>query len=145
MASKKVIVPETIHPAGPEILKQVAEVIYEAEKSGKPLREFTDEAYAIIVRLGEIDREMLEQAKNLMIIAKHGVGYDNIDIEAATEKKVVVINTPLSNAESVAEHDLGLMLAINKKIVEVDRGIRTGKPKPRKELVGVGRNWSGWS
>ncbi|NQT05115.1 MAG: hydroxyacid dehydrogenase [Dehalococcoidia bacterium] len=137
MASKKVIVPETIHPAGPEILKQAAEVISLPEQPGKPLREFTDEAHAIIVRLGEIDREMLEQAKNLMIIAKHGVGYDNIDIEAATQKKVVVINTPLDNAESVAEHDLGLMLAINKKIVESDRGIRIGKPKPRKDLVGV--------
>jgi len=87
MASRKVIVPETIHPAGPEILQQMADVIYAAEQSGKPLREFTTEAYAIIVRLGEIDRELLEQAKNLMIIAKHGVGYDNIDIEAATQKK----------------------------------------------------------
>ena len=137
MASKKVIVPETIHTAGPEILRQVAEVISLPEQPGKPLREFTAEAHAIVVRLGEIDREMLEQAKNLMIIAKHGVGYDNIDIEAATQKKVVVINTPLDNAESVAEHDLGLMLAINKKIVEADRGIRMGKPKPRKDLVGV--------
>jgi len=49
----------------------------------------------------------------------------------------VVINTPLDNAESVAEHYLGLMLAINKKIVEADRSIRIGKPKPRKDLVGV--------
>jgi D-3-phosphoglycerate dehydrogenase len=137
MASKKVIVPETIHPAGPEILRPVAEVIYAAERPGKPLRDSITEAHAIIVRLGEIDRELLEQAKNLMIIAKHGVGIDNIDVEAATQKKVVVINTPLDNAESVAEHDLGLMLSINKKIVDADRHIRLGKPKSRQELVGV--------
>ncbi len=137
MARRKVIVPETIHPVGPEILQQVADVIFEAEKPGKPLRDFITEAHAIIVRLGEIDRELLEQAKNLMIIAKHGVGIDNIDIAAATEKKVVVINTPLDNAESVAEHDLGLMLSISKKIVVADQSIRLGRPKSRKELVGV--------
>jgi len=137
MARKKVIVPETIHPVGPKILQPVADVIYEAERPGKPLRDHITEAHAIIVRLGEIDRELLEQAKNLMIIAKHGVGIDNIDIKAATEKKVVVINTPLANAESVAEHDLGLMLAINKKIVDADRHIRLGKPKSRQQLVGV--------
>ena len=137
MVKRKVIVPDTINPAGPEILRQAAEVIYSAEQPGKPLREFTTEAHAIVVRLGEIDRELLEHAKNLMIIAKHGVGYDNIDIEAATEKKVVVINTPLDNAESVAEHNLGLMLSINKKIALADRSIRLGKPKSREELVGV--------
>jgi D-3-phosphoglycerate dehydrogenase len=137
MARKKVIVPETINPVGLEILQKAADVIYEAEKPGKPLRDFITEAHAIIVRLGEIDRELLEQAKNLMIIAKHGVGVDNIDVEAATEKKVVVINTPLDNAESVAEHDLGLMLAINKKIVDADQHIRLGKPKSRQQLVGL--------
>lgn len=137
MTRKKVIVPETMHPVGAEILQREADVVYEAERPGKPLRDFITKAHAIIVRLGEIDRELLEQAKNLMIIAKHGVGIDNIDISAATEKKVVVINTPLDNAESVAEHDLGLMLAINKKIVDADRHIRLGKPKSRQELVGV--------
>jgi D-3-phosphoglycerate dehydrogenase len=137
MAKKIVIVPETINPAGPEILQPFAEVICEAERHGKPLRDYIGEAHAIIVRLGEIDREVLEQAKNLMIIAKHGVGIDNIDVAAATEKKVVVTNTPLDNAESVAEHDLALMLAINKKIPLADRSIRMGKPKSRQELVGV--------
>ncbi len=137
MARKKVIVPETINPAGPEILQSVADVLYEAERPGKPLRDHITEAHAIIIRLGQIDRELLEQAKNLMIIAKHGVGVDNIDVEAATEKKVVVINTPLDNSESVAEHNLGLMLSINKKIALADRSIREGKPKTREELVGV--------
>jgi D-3-phosphoglycerate dehydrogenase len=137
MARRKVIVPETMHPVGVEILQREADIITEAERPGKPLREFTAEAHAIIVRLGEIDRELLEQAKNLMIIAKHGVGIDNIDIGAATQKKVVVINTPLANAESVAEHDLGLMLAINKKLVLADHNIRLGTPKTRQQLVGV--------
>ncbi len=137
MARKKVIVPESIHPAGLEILRQEADVVNLAEQPGQPLRDYIAEAHAIVVRVGKIDRELLEQAKNLMIIAKHGVGYDNIDVEAATEKKVVVINTPLDNAESVAEHNLGLMLSINKKIALADRSIRLSKSKSRQELVGV--------
>jgi len=137
MANKKVIVPETIHPAGPEILRSVAEVVSLPEQLEKPLWDYTAEAHAIIVRLWKIDREVLGQSKNLMIVAKHGVGCDNIDIEAATQRKVVVTNTLLDNAESVAEHDLGLMLAINKKIVEADRSIRLGKPRPRESFDGV--------
>ncbi len=137
MTRKKVIVPETIHRAGLEILGKAADVVYLPEQRGKPLRDFITEAHAIIVRVGKIDRELLEQAENLMIIAKHGVGYDNIDVEAATQRKVVVINTPLANAESVAEHNLGLMLSLSKRIAVADRGIRLGKPTPRDKLVGV--------
>jgi D-3-phosphoglycerate dehydrogenase len=137
MTRKKVVVPETIHRAGLDILRQEADVIYLAEQRGKPLRDFITEAHAIIVRVGKIDRELLEKAENLMIIAKHGVGYDNIDVEAATQRKVVVINTPLANSESVAEHDLGLMLSLSKRIAIADRGIRLGKPTPRDRLVGV--------
>jgi len=137
MTRKKVIVPETIHRAGLDILRQAAEVVYLPEQRGKPLRDFTTGAHAIIVRVAKIDRELLEQAENLMIIAKHGVGYDNIDVEAATRRKVVVINTPLANAESVAEHNLGLMLSLSKRIAVADRGIRLSKPTPRDNLVGV--------
>jgi D-3-phosphoglycerate dehydrogenase len=137
MTRKKVIVPETIHRAGLEILGKTADVVYLPEQRGKPLRDFITEAHAIIVRVAKIDRELLEQAGNLMIIAKHGVGYDNIDVEAATQRKVVVINTPLANAESVAEHNLGLMLSLSKRIAVADRGIRLDKPTPRDNLVGV--------
>jgi len=134
---KKVVVTEPIHREGLEILRQGTDLIYLPELAGKSLSDFINEAHAIAVRVAKIDRELLEKAGNLMVIAKHGVGYDNIDIEAATRKKVVVINTPLDNAESVAEHNLGLMLSINKKIAVADRGIRLGKPKPREDLVGV--------
>jgi len=137
MTRKKVIVPETIHHVGLEILRREADVINLAEQPGKPLRDFITEAHAIVVRVGKIDRELLEKAGNLMIIAKHGVGYDNIDIEAATKKGVVVISTPLDNGESVAEHNLGLMLSLSKRIAVADRGIRLGKPTPRDNLVGV--------
>ncbi len=137
MAGKKIIVPETIHPVGPKMLRSVAEVVSLPAQLEKPLREFTADAHAVIVRLWKIDREMLEQSKDLMIVAKHGVGCDNIDVEAATRRGVVVTNTPLDNAESVAEHDLGLMLAINKKIALADRSIRMGKSKPREYFDGV--------
>jgi len=137
MVRKKVIVPETIHRAGLDILRQRTDLIYLPELPGKSLPDFITEAHAVVVRVAKIDRELLERAENLMIIAKHGVGYDNIDIEAATQKKIVVINTPQDNAESVAEHNLGLMLSINKKIALADRSIRLGKATRREDLVGV--------
>lgn len=137
MTRKKVIVPETIHRAGLEILRQEADVIDLAEQRGQPLRDYVAEAHAIVVRVAKIDKELLEQAGNLMIIAKHGVGYDNIDVEAATQKGVVVINTPLDNAESVAEHNLGLMLSLSKNIAIADRELRAGKLSPREKYTGI--------
>jgi len=137
MTRKKAVITEPIHREGIEILRQGADVIYLPELAGKSLPEFIADAHAIAVRVAKIDRELLEQAGNLMIIAKHGVGYDNIDIEAATEKKVVVISTPQDNAESVAEHNLGLMLSISKKITMSDRALRENRLGPREEYTGT--------
>lgn len=137
MVRKKAVVTESIHREGLEILRQGTDLIYLPELAGKSLGDFINEAHAIAVRVAKIDRELLEQASNLMIIAKHGVGYDNIDIEAATQKKIVVTNTPQDNAESVAEHNLGLMISMSKKIAVSDRAIRLSKPVRREDLVGV--------
>ncbi|MEM5773692.1 MAG: 3-phosphoglycerate dehydrogenase [Anaerolineaceae bacterium] len=65
---------------------------------------------AMIVRSDKITREVLEAAKNLKIVVRAGAGYDNIDLDAATEKKVVVMNTPGQNANAVAELVLGMMV-----------------------------------
>ena len=65
---------------------------------------------ALIVRSDKITREVLDAAKKLKIVVRAGAGYDNIDLEAATEKKVVVMNTPGQNANAVAELVLGMMV-----------------------------------
>lgn len=94
----------------------------------------------IIVRQGKITKTALESAKNLKVICKHGVGTDNIDIDAASEKGIPVFFTPLANFESVAEHTLALIFALIRRIPIQDKSIRIGNFEKNKydglELLG---------
>ncbi len=69
---------------------------------------------ALIIRSDKVDREVIEAAKNLKIVVRAGAGYDNVDLEAATEKGVVVMNTPGQNSNAVAELALGMMVFMNR-------------------------------
>jgi len=70
----------------------------------------------LLVRMGRITGEVIRASSNLKVIAKHGTGVDNIDVDAATQLKIPVLITPFANYESVAEHVLGLMLSLAKDI-----------------------------
>lgn len=137
MSRKKVVVTELIDEHGLDILKSGAEVIYLPELPGRTLADEISEAHAVVVRVAEIGRDLLEQANKLLIIAKHGVGYDNIDVEIATRKRIVVINTPEANTESVAEHNLGLMLSLAKKVGTSDRALREDRLERREDYIGT--------
>jgi D-3-phosphoglycerate dehydrogenase / 2-oxoglutarate reductase len=69
---------------------------------------------ALIIRSDKVDREVIEAAKNLKIVVRAGAGYDNVDLVAATEKGVVVMNTPGQNSNAVAELALGMMVFMNR-------------------------------
>ncbi len=69
---------------------------------------------ALIIRSDNVDREVIEAAKKLKIVVRAGAGYDNVDLEAATEKGVVVMNTPGQNSNAVAELALGMMVFMNR-------------------------------
>jgi D-3-phosphoglycerate dehydrogenase len=137
MAGKKVVVTEPIDPSGIELLKKEADVVYLPELPGHKLTQEIIDAQALVVRVVKIDRSLIEEGDKLLVIAKHGVGYDNIDVDTATKRKIVVVNTPAANAESVIEHNIGFMIALSKKICSVDRALRTGTFKNRELFTGV--------
>jgi len=80
----------------------------------------------LIVRQGKINSLVLDAARGLKVICKHGVGTDNIDVNAATDRRIPVFYTPGANFESVAEHTLALILSLTRKIPEQDKRIRNG-------------------
>jgi D-3-phosphoglycerate dehydrogenase len=82
--------------------------------------------HALIVRQGQITDAVQGAAPDLAVICKHGVGTDNIDVDAATRRGIPVFYTPRANFESAAEHTLGLLLALVRRIPEHDRRIRGG-------------------
>lgn len=69
---------------------------------------------ALIIRSDKVDREVIEAAGNLKIVVRAGAGYDNVDLEAATEKGIVVMNTPGQNSNAVAELAMGMMVYLNR-------------------------------
>jgi D-3-phosphoglycerate dehydrogenase len=132
----KVICIQPIHPAGMNILqsREDLEVIVPASPEPAAWANFLPSAEAIVVRLSKIPRAMIEAAPNLKIVSRHGVGVDTIDIEAATERGVVVATVGLANAPSVVEHTLALMLALAKRLPAFDRAVRGGDYDIRMKL-----------
>jgi len=85
------------------------------------------ECEGVVVRSAtKIDKEAIEAGKRLKVVARAGVGMDNIDVEAATQRGVVVMNTPDGNTTSAAEHTMALMLSLLRNIPKADAKMRTG-------------------
>ena len=123
----RVLVSEPMDDIGPESLADVADLVWYDEYADRASMGADIERFdAVIVRTFEVDRALLDRARRLKVVAKHGAGLDNVDIEAATERGVVVCNTPDVNARSVAEHALTMMLAVRKRLGVVDADVRSG-------------------
>jgi len=90
------------------------------------LLKLTSDVDGIIVGAEKITRRVINNANRLRVISKHGVGVDNIDLDAATKKGIVVTNVPDANFHAVADLAFGLMIAVARSICEADRTVRKG-------------------
>jgi D-3-phosphoglycerate dehydrogenase len=120
----KVVVVEKIHPIGHELLAREAEVVFATDVDPKKLAKEVVDADGILVRSSYITREVFEAAAKLKVLGRHGVGLDYIDMQAATEMGIPVVNAPGSNTIAVAEHAIMFMLALAKNIFISDRVVR---------------------
>jgi len=104
------------HPRGVENIKEIFSfanyelVLLEKYSDKSELLEKVKDIDGLIIRSDKITREVIEAAPNLKIVVRGGAGYDNVDLEAATENNVVVMNTPGQNSNAVAELALGMMV-----------------------------------
>lgn len=113
----------TVKPFSSQAVEEVKEVFKEAAYEVEVLSKYPNQsdlvsavadAEALIIRSDNVDREVIEAAGKLKIVVRAGAGYDNVDLEAATEKGVVVMNTPGQNSNAVAELALGMMVYMNR-------------------------------
>jgi D-3-phosphoglycerate dehydrogenase len=133
----KVLLLEPFDPRGMDLLKESAEVVFARSFDEDTLVEQARDVDGIVARArGTVSRRVMENAPRLKVVGRHGVGVDNIDVEAATELGIQVVNTPLANMESVAEHTIGILLGLSKLIVRVDRGLRRGQWREEAEFRG---------
>ena len=98
------------------------------------LKQVIRDVDALIVGIDRITDEVLKHANRLKVIANHGVGFDNIDLEAATKRGIPVVYSPHANADSVADFTLGLIIALLRKIVDAHLATKSGKFRLKKFL-----------
>ncbi len=121
----KVLVRERIADAGIELLCDRFDVDVDLDS---PLEEIIDRYDALIVRSAtKVTAEVIAAATNLKVIGRAGVGVDNVDVDAATRRGVVVANAPESNILSAAEHTVGLLLALARNIPQAHAALREGR------------------
>ena len=133
----KILVSDTISDKGLDILKAKAHVDYRPGLSLQELLGIIGEYDALLVRSGtKVTAPVIEAAKNLKVIGRAGAGVDNIDVEKATERGIVVINTPGANTVSTAEHAIAMLTALARNIPAAHHSYKAGSFK-REKFIGV--------
>lgn len=133
----KVLITEPIHQRGWDLLAGKVEAVPWGGQTAEPLEQALEGVQGVIVRVARFPGETIRGATQLKVVAKHGVGYDNIDVPAATACGVIVTNTPTANSQSVAEHALTLLLAVARRIGESCRDIALRSMRAQNVYQGI--------
>jgi D-3-phosphoglycerate dehydrogenase / 2-oxoglutarate reductase len=133
----KVLIPEKVSPDGLRLLQETLEVDEKKGLSPDQLLEIIGDYEALIVRSEtKVTASLLGAGKKLRVVARAGVGVDNVDLEAATKLGIIVVNSPQGNINAAAEHTIALMMAVARNIGSASLSIKGGKWE-RSKLVGV--------
>lgn len=128
---------EPMHEAGTSLLRQHGEVSVAPVVDEATLVAAVRDADAVVIRAnGKVSQAVIAAAPRLKVIGRHGVGLENIDVSAATERGIWVVYTPEANSESVAEHFVALALTLSKRVLEADQALRAGQWNVRYEYIG---------
>jgi len=133
----KILVADDVSERALELLQaeKSFEVVYLPGKPAASLKGELPDAAALIVRSAtKVTAGLLEGAACLRALGRAGIGVDNVDLDAATRKGIVVMNTPGGNAISVAEHTMALLLALARRLPQADSSMKRGKWEKRKLL-----------
>jgi D-3-phosphoglycerate dehydrogenase len=121
----RVLVREAIAPAGVDLLREHFEVDVDGDTD---LAEIIGRYDAIVVRSAtKLTADLIERAERLKVIGRAGVGVDNVDVEAATRRGIVVANAPESTVVSAAEHTIGLLVALARNIPQAHAALKQGR------------------
>ncbi|MDK2971351.1 MAG: D-3-phosphoglycerate dehydrogenase / 2-oxoglutarate reductase [Candidatus Sumerlaeota bacterium] len=125
----KILVSDKLSEDGLEVLRKAGfEVDHLPEITQEEIRECIAKYHAWVIRSrSKATAEILEKAENLKVVGRAGVGVDNVDIDAASKRGIIVMNTPGGNTISTAEHAISMMMALARKIPAADASMKAGK------------------
>lgn len=130
---KKILYIQPLHSSGMELLEKKYQVFTANNEDKRYLKSIIGDYHAVVTRLTKIDRDLIEAGERLQVIAKHGVGTDNIDIKAAEKRGIKIVTTGDANSRSVAEHTIFALGAMSKRVVYLDRAMRQTRWETRDE------------
>ncbi|AZH23894.1 C-terminal binding protein [Haloplanus aerogenes] len=110
-----------------EILAEIGADLIDAEASDEPLEALLADADGVIVMYEEVDGDLLDAMPNCRVVSRTGIGFDNVDLDAATERGVYVTNVPDYCIPEVSSHTIAHLLALERKIVEYNDRIKSGE------------------
>lgn len=130
------MVPQELHPQAMTLLREHAEVVVPVRVDALTLVKEGAKAEGLIVRLIQVGKDLMTGMPRLKVIGRHGVGVDNIDMKAATERGIAVVNTPGTNTVTVAEYTIGAILMLAKQFAALNREVRKGHFSMRDKIMG---------
>ena len=141
---KKILVIQPIHEEGINLLKDNSNFEYEVVDNVDTefLKSKIKDCDGISIRTAKLSGEVIEAANNLKIISRHGVGYDNIDLEVSKKKDITLAITATANAVAVAEHVMFMILNISKRGSMYDDTVKSGKFNERNKLPKTVELWN---
>jgi len=123
----KVLITEPIAEDGVKILRQHAEAVIKLGLKPEELQAMIGDYDALVVRSQtRVSAEIIEAGKELKVIGRAGVGTDNVDVDTATKKGIVVVNAPTASTVSAAEHTIALMLALARHVPQANKQLKSG-------------------
>ncbi|MFH1199297.1 MAG: phosphoglycerate dehydrogenase [Candidatus Omnitrophota bacterium] len=135
----KILISDALSDEGVKILKEIKEFEVDVKTELKPeeLKNIIKDYDALVVRSAtKVTKDLLAAADNLKVIGRAGVGLDNVDLEAATQKGIIVMNTPAGNTMSTAEHTVSMILALSRNIPQATASTKKGE-WTRSKFMGV--------
>ena len=141
---KKILVIQPIHEEGINLLKDNSDFEYEVVDNIETefLKSKIKDCDGISIRTAKLSGDVIEAANNLKIISRHGVGYDNIDLEVSKKKDITLAITATANAVAVAEHVMFMILNISKRGSMYDDTVKSGKFNERNKLPKTVELWN---
>ena len=137
MKHRVLLIEPTIQPVGVDLIKENCETFMAPDGKEETLIRCINENQieGMVTRVETITRKIFESCPTLKIVAQHGVGVDNIDVAAATDHGVKVLNIPDGNYTSVAEHVMMFVLASSRTLLQADYAVRHGNWKFRETNI----------
>jgi len=132
-----IVLSHRLYQPGMDVLEGKADLIIPDNGDSSVIIEDLKKADGFILRIGKIDRAAIEACPKLKVITRPGVGVDNVDVAAATERGIPVVICPAANSHAVAEHTVALIFACAKNLVESDRETRAGNFAIRNKYAAV--------